>query len=341
MKKPKVRKNIPLFVFRAPFLLVMVVCASLSLLLYLKYHAGFNNTTTYKTTSPTSNIYESKLMKFKIEVPSSYNSYEIEEGRDMVTLKGKRANIEITRNKTNFSNIRDYLEDSDERSQSSVYKKVYTIINNYDAVIRVLNAKGELGEGGKEYIFYIDNWAYTIFASSSEFWSDLDKIAYSFIYTPISPAVSNFKSYTSLDLMIKFEYPKTWYLNERFNDIIITTYNYLPGGKNPTPTSEQLLLFIHQYFLCFPTIEENLIDNSCGERGSEYRRTIVSKESRVAAGGTFYKYLVKLSDAEGGKIITYYFLKKRDQILLLELQSGLSKYQKEFDNLVDSIEFLN
>lgn len=145
-----------------------------------------------------------------------------------------------------------------------------------------------------------------------------------------------YKSYTSKDLKISFKYPANWYINEKDFDLMLTTF-VTRFGRNDQPTKDQLKIFINNFIGCFEKIEENLIDPACGEGGSKVKKNeIISKEMKTVKGGTFYKYLVKTPSAT----LTYYLLENKDRVLQISKQPDPSNFEKEFDEIIESIEFI-
>ncbi|MEX2028382.1 MAG: PsbP-related protein [Candidatus Curtissbacteria bacterium] len=149
-------------------------------------------------------------------------------------------------------------------------------------------------------------------------------------------AASSLKEYSSKDLKISFNYPKNWYVDEKDYDIMLTSYK-TKIGENKQPNADEIKIFIDNFNGCHDTLDENLIDPACGEGGTAVAKNkIISKESRSTPGGTFYKYLVQTPNQQ----FTYYLLEKGDRILDIEKHPDPSQYEKEFDELVNSIRFL-
>jgi len=153
---------------------------------------------------------------------------------------------------------------------------------------------------------------------------------------PIGSNPTDLQSYTSQDLGITFDYPKEWFVNEKGFDILITSYPTF-FGENKITTNEQIELFIGFFSNCFPDYEQDLLYPGCGEGGEESKNTIVSKEGRSVQGGTFYKYVVKTPRNEE---FIYYILYKDDKnILRINKKPDPSQFEKEFEEIVNSIKF--
>ena len=155
--------------------------------------------------------------------------------------------------------------------------------------------------------------------------------------TPVSNVDNlNLKNYTSKDLKISFQYPKDWYLDDRYLMILLTNYE-TNLNRDDTPVNNQVEILISNFKGCHDTIEENLMDPACGEGGpSVPKNKILSKETRQTKGGTFYKYIVESPN----KNFTYYLFEKGDKVLQIEKLPDPSKFEKEFEEIVSAIKFL-
>lgn len=144
------------------------------------------------------------------------------------------------------------------------------------------------------------------------------------------------KSYTSRNLQIAFTYSKGWYIDDQYPFILVTNY---PSSLNQdqSPRANQIEILISIFNGCHNTIEENLIDPACGEGGSSVSKNkIISKEMRQTDGGNFYKYIVETPN----KNFTYHLFAKGDQVLQIEKHPDPSQFEKEFEEIIDSIKFL-
>lgn len=161
--------------------LIIIVVFSLIAIVYIIMRANREQNVSYLTPSYTptrtiqTKIYSSKEMKFSIDVPTDL---KIDEKFFRVTLSSANGNIYIERNGTNFSNIDDYLNDLDKKNNSVTLSKEKININNFPAIRGIVN-------GDRYYFIYADKWTiFTLFVASKSLFSDLDKIAQSFRYTP-------------------------------------------------------------------------------------------------------------------------------------------------------------
>lgn len=156
--------------------------------------------------------------------------------------------------------------------------------------------------------------------------------------SPTPTEMGSLKSYSSQDLKIIFNYPKGWFVNEKDFDIMITSYE-TRIGENKAPTSNEIKIFVGFFSNCFPDYERDLIYPGCGEGGEESKNTIVSKESREVQAGTFYKYVIR---THSGEDLIYYLLYKDDKnILKIDKSPDPSQFEKEFEEIVNSIKFLD
>ncbi len=153
-----------------------------------------------------------------------------------------------------------------------------------------------------------------------------------------SGLLSTMKKYSSEDLKISFEYPDNWFVNEKNYFLIMTSYA-TKIGRNEQPTNSQIEVAIHKPGGCHATIDENLKDPSCGEEGQDVKlNEIVSKETEDLNGIKFHKYIIKYPS---GKEQRFYFLEKGDRILQIDKNPDPSMFEKEFEETVKSIKFLD
>ena len=115
---------------------------------------------------------------------------------------------------------------------------------------------------------------------------------------------------------------------------MITSYK-TEIGENKPPKSNEAKIFIDNYSGCFLTLEEDLIDPACGQ--GKVKNKIISKDIKQTPGGEFLKYTLDSYD-ENQRI--QYFFQKGEKILDIEKQPNPSQFEKEFDEIVNSIKFL-
>ena len=151
------------------------------------------------------------------------------------------------------------------------------------------------------------------------------------------PLYDNLQNYTSKDLKISFKYPKNWFMDDRYQTILLTNYK-TSQNEDMKPTSLQIDIMISKFSGCHPELEENLKDQACGEGGKTVTNNqILSKEMKQISGGTYYKYGIKTPK---NNILTYYIIQKDNRILEISKKPDPSQFEKEFEELINSIQFL-
>ncbi len=145
--------------------------------------------------------------------------------------------------------------------------------------------------------------------------------------------------YLSTDLKITLSYPGEWYIQEKDYSILISSYR-TRIGENSRPSNDQAKIFIDNFNNgCHPTIEENLKDPGCGEGGPNIKpNEIFSKKVNQTPDGVFYKYI---TETPNGQRNTYYLLEKGDRILKISKEPDPSDYEKEFEEIINSIKFMD
>ncbi len=127
-------------------------------------------------------IFQSKNLKFSIEVPVAFT---IKETVAQVELNKGNLTISISKNSTNFLNIREYVNNFDlKRSGLVIQNESAEKINNLDSLNRIEKFSVGPIEQQKIYYIYIDSKVYSLSTSSPALYPDLDQIAWSFRYTP-------------------------------------------------------------------------------------------------------------------------------------------------------------
>jgi len=155
--------------------IVVVIIIIFAAAIYMVVSSG----NLYKNTpdiQPTSNqIYKSKAMKFSIDVPSDF---QVEENLPTITVKNAKGVIYIDRSGTNFETLEEHLNNLSRLNHFVISSKENVSINSLPAVKGIIDGK-------MHYFIYAKPWTvYSIFTSSQALFSDLDKIAQSFKYTP-------------------------------------------------------------------------------------------------------------------------------------------------------------
>ncbi len=155
--------------------IVVIIVAIFVGAIYMVVSSGnlYKNTSNNQSTS--NQIYKSKAMKFSIDVPSKF---QIKENLPTITVKNAKGEIYIDRSGTNFETLEEHLENLSNLNHLIISNKENVSINTLPAVKGIINGK-------MHYFIYAAPWTvYSIFTNSPPLFSDLDKIAQSFKYTP-------------------------------------------------------------------------------------------------------------------------------------------------------------
>ena len=154
--------------------------------------------------------------------------------------------------------------------------------------------------------------------------------------TPLSKGESpDFNNYTSDALKISFKYPSSWYVDEKNFSILITSYKTFIG-EGKIAEGKDMQIDLDRVSLCQQNIEQNLIYGGCGEN-QKILNKILNKEIKANLEGvTFSKFLVKFPDSSDK---TLYYLEKGSIILQVTKHPDPSQFEKEFEEIVNSIKF--
>lgn len=144
-----------------------------------------------------------------------------------------------------------------------------------------------------------------------------------------------FKTHTSQDLNISFRYPIKWSIDDRYNIILLTNYE-TDLNRNDSPNDDQIELTINNANLCQKTLDEEIIKGGCGE-ANMVPTEILNKQQMNLTSGIFYIYTIKNPQ---GKQQIWYYLQSKDRILQISKEPDPSQFEKEFDEIVNSITFL-
>ena len=127
--------------------------------------------------SPTSQelkTFQSKFMKFSIELP---NNFFAEEKLGSVIINSPEGKIFIDKNGTNFGNLDDYLSDLSIKNKIELKTQTKLTITGLDAIAGFIDQE-------KNYYVYADNSVFLLSTTSESLYPDLDQIAQSFRYIP-------------------------------------------------------------------------------------------------------------------------------------------------------------
>ena len=175
----KQKGNIPIF------LIIIILAAGAAVYFFVKSNMPtFQNLYPSPAPSPTNIValktFQSQLMKFSIQLS---NDFQIEEKFTTVILSSSKGEILISRNGTNFKNLKDYLNDLDTKNKVTIVEQKTLSINDYEVFLRSEKYSGS-EKMTKVYVIYVDNWVFAISTTSESLYDDLDPIAQSFRYTP-------------------------------------------------------------------------------------------------------------------------------------------------------------
>ena len=163
---------------------------------------------------------------------------------------------------------------------------------------------------------------------------------YSKIYSPLpsSKEVSTevqTKTHTSEDLKLSFQYPKDWHVDDRYQKILLSNYQTSLNQNNQPQLGEIAITFKHAS-LCQKTLDEDVLLGGCGE-GKNSKNEILSKTTKQVSAGSFITYAIRYPSGQGD---TFYYLQQGDTILQISKQPDPSQFEKEFEAIINSIEFL-
>lgn len=142
------------------------------------------------------------------------------------------------------------------------------------------------------------------------------------------------KSYVSQDLKFSFKYPKEWYVIEEYPFTLISNFES-SLRKNIILESNQIEITIKEFSPCLPTLDEDLINPACGQ--GKVKNKIVSKDVKQTANGEYLKYTLESYDPNQR---VQYFFQKDERILDIEKHPDPSQFEKEFEEIINSIQFL-
>ncbi len=151
----------------------------------------------------------------------------------------------------------------------------------------------------------------------------------------IKSQTNEVNTYVSNDLKISFQYPKEWSIDDRYNIILLTNYE-TDLNRNDSPNDDQIELTINNANLCQKTIDEEIIKGGCGE-ANIVPTEILNKQQMNLTSGIFYIYTIKNPQ---GKQQIWYYLQSKDRILQISKEPDPSQFEKEFNEIINSITFL-
>lgn len=142
--------------------------------------------------------------------------------------------------------------------------------------------------------------------------------------------------HTSDDLKISLNYPKGWFIDDRYRTILVTNYE-TNLNKDTTPNKQQIEIQINNASLCQRSAEEDLILGGCGE-GQKVLNKILNKKNKKLSSGALQVFRVQYPDNSEK---TVYYLQNKNRILQISKRPDQSEFEKEFEEIVNSIRFLD
>jgi len=167
------------------FLIIIILTVGVAIYLFVS-RGTYAPQNSYSTPSPSpANValktFQSKLMKFSIEMSSSFFANE-ESTR--IIVNSADGQIYISRNGTQFDNLDSYLNNFDQNTVLELESDEKSKVDNYEARKRVFKKTDVSEKGEKIYFIYVDSFVYKISTTSPSLYSALDQIAQSFRYIP-------------------------------------------------------------------------------------------------------------------------------------------------------------
>ena len=127
-----------------------------------------------EVTKQLSKTFESKVMKFKITVSPEIT---VQENLGQVVISSSSGKLYVDRNGTNFSNLKDYINDLSIKNKANLQDLRYYTINNTEA------ASGLIGSE-KNILLYSDGSVYLFTTNFPNLYPLLDQIVQTFKYLP-------------------------------------------------------------------------------------------------------------------------------------------------------------
>lgn len=129
----------------------------------------------------THTAYYSNDVDATVTIPSNWKAVEVITFVSFLTPEGK---IELRRNPTNFNTLEEYIRENDSKRGIKGEQERQLTVAEYPAVQRMEEFKGVSASRQKIYYLFVNKWIYTVYSNDQALFDDLDKIAYSFKYTP-------------------------------------------------------------------------------------------------------------------------------------------------------------
>ncbi len=129
--------------------------------------------------SQSAKFFESKYLKFSVELPSGFQA--IDEATQ-ITIDSQEGKINVSRNGTNYTSLDNYISDFDTKRYLIASDVEKITVSDYELLSRIVEFPDQSVKQ-KSYYIHINNWVYIFSTSSEELYDELDLIAKSFKYT--------------------------------------------------------------------------------------------------------------------------------------------------------------
>lgn len=148
--------------------------------------------------------------------------------------------------------------------------------------------------------------------------------------------VAQEKVYTSKDLSLKFSYPAAWYIKDLGYRVIITNYKFV-SSTDYRPNNNEVEIQISNYQLCQGTLDQDVVFWGCGEE-ERVANQILEKATKELDSGILSNYLIFYPQSNIRQ--RQYYLQKGDRILQIDRAPDSSRFEKEFEKIINTIIFL-
>lgn len=145
-----------------------------------------------------------------------------------------------------------------------------------------------------------------------------------------------FKTHLSDDLKISFQHPSDWYITDKYFNILLTNYKH-NINNNYRPKNNEIEIQINKMNECQITLDEQIQIGNCFAEGDWLPTKILNKQIKELPSGTLYIYTI-LPPSETQR--NRYILQNGDRLLEISKQPHPSVFEKEFEEIINSIEFL-
>lgn len=160
---------------RGNILIILIVITAVILgFAFYNQSKTANPPSSSQPTTVQTKTFQSKDLKFSIELP---NGFQSEENLGSVTISTPEGTLYVDRNGTNFNSVEEYAKDLEKKNGFILSDKENLSINGLNAISGTVDKE-------KTYFIYTENAVYTLTSKTESLYNDLDQIAKSFRYTP-------------------------------------------------------------------------------------------------------------------------------------------------------------